>query len=87
MIDPQLQEIFRWVLRIPDLTLTDQLTADEVPGWDSISHVRLMVAVEETFKVSFSASQLAMLENVGDLKRLLGSLVEQKEQKRAEPRR
>jgi acyl carrier protein len=87
VIDVQLQEIFRSVLRIPDLTLTDQLTADEVPGWDSISHVRLMVAVEETFKVSFSASQLAMLENVGDLKQLLGSLIEQKEQKRAEPRR
>lgn len=87
MIDVRLQEIFRSVLRIPDLTLTDQLTADEVPGWDSISHVRLMVAVEETFKVSFSASQLAMLENVGDLKRLLRSLIEQKEQKRAEPRR
>ena len=87
MIDLQLKEIFRSVLRIPDLTLTDQLTADEVPGWDSISHVRLMVAVEETFKVSFSASQLAMLENVGDLKRLLGSLIEQKELKRAEPRR
>jgi acyl carrier protein len=87
VIDVRLQEIFRSVLRIPDLTLTDQLTADEVPGWDSISHVRLMVAVEETFKVSFSASQLAMLENVGDLKRLLRSLIEQKEQKRAEPRR
>jgi acyl carrier protein len=87
VIDVQLQEIFRSVLRIPDLTLTDQLTADEVPGWDSISHVRLLVAVEETFKVSFSASQLAMLENVGDLKRLLRSLIEQKEQKRAEPRR
>ena len=87
MIDVRLQEIFRSVLRIPDLTLTDQLTADEVPGWDSISHVRLMVAVEQTFKVSFSASQLAMLENVGDLKRLLRSLIEQKEQKRAEPRR
>lgn len=87
MIDVQLQEIFRSVLRIPDLTLTDQLTADEVPGWDSISHVRLMVAVEATFKVSFSASQLAMLENVGDLKRLLRSLIEQKDQKRAEPRR
>jgi acyl carrier protein len=87
VIDVRLQEIFRSVLRIPDLTLTDQLTADEVPGWDSISHVRLMVAVEETFKVSFSASQLAMLENVGDLKRLLRSLIEQKEQKRTEPRR
>jgi acyl carrier protein len=87
VIDVQLQEIFRSVLRIPDLTLTDQLTTDEVPGWDSISHVRLMVAVEETFKVSFSASQLAMLENVGDLKRLLRSLIEQKEQKGAEPRR
>jgi acyl carrier protein len=87
VIDGQLQEIFRSVLCIPDLTLSEELTADEVPGWDSISHVRLMVAVEETFKVSFSASQLAMLENVGDLKRLVRSLIEQKEQRRAEPRR
>jgi acyl carrier protein len=87
VIDEKFQEIFRSVLCIPDLKLTDELTADEVPGWDSISHVRLMVAVEETFDVSFSASQLAMMENVGDLKRLVRSLVEQKEQARAEPRR
>lgn len=87
MIHNKLQEIFRRILRIPDLTLTDALTADEVPGWDSISHVRLMVAVEEAFKLKFSASQLAMLENVGDLKQLIRSLIEQKEQRSAEPRR
>jgi acyl carrier protein len=65
---------FRDVLDDDDLSLTRATTAADVPGWDSLAHVRLILAVQTAFKVKFSAAQVTKLKNVGDLV----DLVEQK---------
>jgi acyl carrier protein len=45
----------------------DQTTAADVEGWDSLSHIRLILAVEKEFRVRFAASEVGMLKNVGEL--------------------
>ena len=67
----QLTTIFRDVFDDPDLTLTREMTADDVSEWDSLSHVRLMLTIERVFRVKFTASQVGSLKNVGDLMDLL----------------
>jgi acyl carrier protein len=52
-----------------DVVATDGLTADQVHGWDSLAHVRLMVQVERTFSVKFTASEISAFKSVGDLAR------------------
>ena len=47
----QAQVIFREVLDSPELTLTNELTAAKVEGWDSLDHVTLVMTIEEHFKV------------------------------------
>ena len=42
-------------------------TADDVDGWDSLSHVQLMVAVERAFNIRFATAELTGLANVGEL--------------------
>jgi acyl carrier protein len=42
-----------------------------VNGWDSVSHIRLILTVERKFKVKFSTSEIGKLENVGDLVSLI----------------
>ena len=41
-------------------------TADEVDGWDSLAHIRLVLAVSKVFGVRFSASEIGGLKNVGE---------------------
>ena len=41
------------------------MTAEDVEEWDLLSHIRLIVAAEREFGVSFSSSEVANLENVG----------------------
>ena len=67
----QLTTIFRDVFDDPDLTLTREMTADDVSEWDSLSHVRLMLTIERVFRVKFTASQVGSLKNVGDLMDIL----------------
>jgi acyl carrier protein len=67
----KLQEVFRQVFSNPALVIADEMTAADVSGWDSLTHVRLVVAVEKAFQVRFKVSDLARLRCVGDLKALL----------------
>ncbi len=66
-----LTKVFRDTLGNDELTLTETTTANDVEGWDSITHVLLIVAVEKKFKVKFTAGEIQKLENVGQLAALI----------------
>jgi acyl carrier protein len=69
----KLTEIFRDVLENDEIVLAPHLTANDVAGWDSLSHIRLVLAVQRVFHVSFTASQVGRLKNVGELADLIQS--------------
>ena len=63
----RVEEIFREELELDDLVLTDETTAEDVEGWDSLSHVQLVAAMEEAFGIEFKSREILSWENVGDL--------------------
>lgn len=65
-IGATLQGIFKKVLDA-DVTITNELSAAEVPAWDSLNHIRLMVAVQKAFAVKFTAAEVGQLKTVGEL--------------------
>ena len=73
VIYAKLTEVFRDVFDDDTIVARPELTADDVEGWDSFAHLRLIFSVEESFTVKFSASQIASLKNVGDLAALIQS--------------
>jgi acyl carrier protein len=48
-----------------------QTTAEDVDGWDSLAHARLILALEERFGVEFPAARLFDLKNIGELIELI----------------
>jgi acyl carrier protein len=71
VIYASLKQIFQDVFDDDTLVITPELTASDVAEWDSLSHIRLMLAVERSFKIKFSAAQTAGLQNVGQLAELI----------------
>ncbi len=67
----KMTSIFHDVFDNDDIVVTPSLTAEDVPEWDSLTHVRLILAVQKAFNVKFSAAQIASLKNVGDLMDLI----------------
>lgn len=67
----RLTPVFQNVFDDDSLELTPQLTAKDVDGWDSLTHIRLMLSIERALKVKFSTSEISKLENVGDLVSLI----------------
>jgi acyl carrier protein len=69
----RLNGIFVDVFDDDDLSLKAETTADDVDGWDSLSHIRLVLSVEKAFNVKFSAAEVGKLKNVGELVGLIRS--------------
>ena len=67
----RVESIFRDVFDDATLTLRDDLTAADIPGWDSLNHINLIIGVESEFGVEFGGEEIASLTCVGDLFTLL----------------
>jgi len=63
----ELQPIFRDVLENDGITVTASTVASDVPGWDSMNHIYLVVAIEKHFKVKFTTQQIQRWQCVGDI--------------------
>lgn len=63
----RLQTIFRELFEDDTIVLTPETTARDVERWDSLSHVDMMIMVEEAFGVRFSTREVTGLANVGQL--------------------
>ncbi len=59
--------IFKDVFSLRDFVLNNAMTARDVPGWDSINHIRLVLKIESTFKVKFTIKEIQSFDNVGSL--------------------
>lgn len=67
----RLSTIFEEVFDEDSIQVTPQLSAKDVDGWDSLSHIRLILTIEKAFKIKFATSEIGKLENVGDLVKLI----------------
>ena len=59
--------VFQDVLEQDDLVLTNELSADDIENWDSLSHVRLIVSIEQELNIKFDISEVSSAKNVGDM--------------------
>lgn len=69
----KITDIVRDELEDDAIVLTPETEARDVAGWDSLAHVRIVVAIEEAFDVEFDTSRVTGLKNVGDLVSLVDS--------------
>lgn len=61
----------------PVLEVAPDTTADDVDGWDSLTNVELIVALESRFGVRFHTGEIARLRNVGELVATIEKRLEQ----------
>ncbi len=63
----KLEDIFRDILDNEDIELTEETTADDILEWDSLTHIQLVVEIQEYYNMKFSASEMISWDNVGDM--------------------
>ena len=62
-----LKSVFQKVLEENDITITREMTAQDIEKWDSLRHIQLISEVERAFGVKFKLREVLSMKNVGDL--------------------
>jgi len=66
----KLQTVFDDVFLEP-VAVTPTLSAKDVPEWDSLTHISLLVSVEKAFAVRFRVGEVEQARNVGEFADLI----------------
>ncbi len=61
-----LTAVFREVFGNDTIVPSEEMTAEDVEEWDSLSHIRLIVSIEKVFGVRFDTADVHSAENVGE---------------------
>lgn len=69
----KLREIFVKILEHEEFEIKDDLSASDVSGWDSLSHMLIVGEVEDTFSIKFKFKELNKMRNLGDMIGLISS--------------
>jgi acyl carrier protein len=69
----RLNGVFCDVFDDDKIEIFDAMTAADLPEWDSLMHITLVVAVEKEFKVRLNAAEVGGLANVGAFLELLST--------------
>lgn len=65
--DTRVQNVFREVFDNPELTVHRETQAKDVAGWDSLTHITLIMTLEDTFKIKFTTREVMGFQNVGEM--------------------
>jgi len=67
----RLTRVFREVFDDQAIVVQPDMTARDVEKWDSLSHVDMIILVEEEFAIRIPTLEVMGLKNVGDLVRII----------------
>ncbi len=70
-IENNLTKIFRELFSNTSIIISDNLTANDIDGWDSLTHMLLIVEIESFFSIKFKLKDLNKMKNVGELIKII----------------
>ena len=71
----EITDIVRTVFSDPYIELTPEMTSDDLPVWDSMNYIRLVVEAECRFDIEFQAVEIEDVKTVGELVQMIEAKV------------
>ncbi len=68
-----LEQLVGNVLEVEPSSITDATSSTTLDRWDSLNHLALIAAVEETYDVVLSTSEMREASSIADLRRILAT--------------
>jgi len=73
MLSERLIKVLNKELNLSDFNFTEETTANQVPGWDSLNHINIILAIEKEYSTKFKGIEILRVKNLGDLQKLIDS--------------
>jgi acyl carrier protein len=71
----KLKNILVTILKHEKFEMKDELSAADVDGWDSLTHMVIITEIEKSFQIKFKLKELNKLNNLGNLIELIQSKI------------
>jgi acyl carrier protein len=62
-----LAEVAAEVIGVPTVRLTPRMSANEVPGWDSLNHTLIILEISNMLGIELRADEIATLPDLGSV--------------------
>jgi acyl carrier protein len=72
-VDHQLAAVMREFFAVDPVEFSPAASLSELPGWDSIAHVKLLRTLESEFNVRFTVRDMVKMTTIDDIKRVIES--------------
>ena len=66
-----LEKIVSSILKRENISLSIDMTAPDVEGWDSLNHVQILFTIEQELGIQFPVNEIQNLNTIGDLINLM----------------
>jgi acyl carrier protein len=67
----QLQTVLSTTLKVPAENITPETISEDIPSWDSLGQINLILALEQTFDVYIEVEEFANLNSVAAIEAYL----------------
>jgi acyl carrier protein len=70
-VNEKIEVLLAEVLQIPAAAITDDLAMTDLDIWDSLKHMELIMALEQSFGLQLNFDEIVRMRSVGEIKRVL----------------
>jgi acyl carrier protein len=63
----KLNEIFEDIIDEGPVFLSETSTSKDVDGWDSLTQIQLIVAIEKAYNIRFTSEEIIAWRNIGEM--------------------
>jgi len=70
-LNKRLENAIRKVFPIDGDSIDENWTSDEIPEWDSVGHLDLIMEVEREFAMKIEIEEMFEIEKLGDIEAIL----------------
>jgi acyl carrier protein len=66
-LNSRLEKVIREVFPIEAETIDENWTSDDIPDWDSVGHLNLIMEIEKEFDIKIEIEEMFEVEKLGDI--------------------
>lgn len=70
-MDKRLEKVIRGVFPIEEEIIDENWTSEDIPDWDSVGHLNLIMEIEKAFDIKIEIEEMFEVEKLGDISRIL----------------
>ncbi len=66
-MDKRMEKVIREVFPIEEEAIDENWTSDDIPDWDSVGHLNLIMEIEKEFEIKIEIEEMFEVEKLGDI--------------------